>query len=127
MFVRAFADRHRTARYKEFLARYKEFRREDVVTLCDECHFEIHLIYGDTIRQSLARTGQALHRYTWNQAEILMERLGILCEKWLSNPADYTVQSAREAKTLLQLGCDLSRLPKTEDQLASLRRLSRAS
>lgn len=84
MWLRHFAHRRRTKRYRDFRARYHEFHRDDCVELCAAHHTEIHQLYLTLIRNAIVRGDyKPLRRWTWEEAEDLMGRLRKRCDKWL--------------------------------------------
>lgn len=62
---------------------YHAFLAKDWVRLCDMHHAEIHLIYDGIIRRDKLKTGRPLSKYSWAQAEKLMDKLESTCVKWL--------------------------------------------
>lgn len=70
-------------KFVHFCYTYHLFRREDWVRICDMHHAEIHLIYDGIIKKDKLKTGRPLSKYSWAQAEKLMEKLEAACVKWL--------------------------------------------
>jgi len=70
-------------KFKEFCKRYNEFHPDDWCMICLNHHAEIHLIYDRIIRQDQLRVGRALSKYSWTQAEKLMDKLEAVCVDWL--------------------------------------------
>lgn len=77
------AHRSREPQWKAFVARYYEFRQEDVCLICDNHHAEIHSIYDRIIAEDMAATGLPLYLYSWKQGKILMSKLEAACAQWL--------------------------------------------
>lgn len=50
---------------RELLARYEEFRPEDVVEICGRHHAEIHFKYKKIIHQFQINLGKSLTEFTW--------------------------------------------------------------
>jgi hypothetical protein len=87
MWVRHFKWRSRTKKYKAFLARYQEFRVEDCVELCGDCHKEIHRIYYQKIYTTFRRGGLVrMCKWSWGDANRLMARLRKACDRWVAKP-----------------------------------------
>jgi hypothetical protein len=77
--------RRRTeTKWKEFVNRYYSFVPEDCVILCANHHAEIHNIYDKIISHDRRQTGRRLSKYTWPQAEKLMDKLERACIEWLA-------------------------------------------
>lgn len=84
MWVRHFARRRRTQRYKDFRERYRAFLEEDIVRLCHDHHEEVHAEYGKIIRDHMkAKNYEPLRRWTWAEAEKLGDALEAFCKWWL--------------------------------------------
>ncbi len=83
MWLRAFVRLAKTKRFKAFVKRYKEFRSEDVLELCDRHHEEIHHLYGAVITKHIRKKlFRPIKSYTWKEAEELMQVLREYCDKW---------------------------------------------
>jgi hypothetical protein len=85
MFVRHFAKRE-GQRYIEYKERYYSFHVDDIVTICDVHHWEIHGIYGPIIGRHCWRLQKPMCRWTWRQAEKLINELIETCDRWLLKP-----------------------------------------
>lgn len=70
--------------YLAFIERYNQFLEEDVVYICEHHHAEIHVLYDDVIREHKKHTGKPLYKYTWTEANDLMDKLEEACILWLS-------------------------------------------
>lgn len=84
MFVRHFSARAGSARYEEFSARYESFHYDDITVLCSLHHKQVHREYLYTISRHHAAVGKPMCRWTWNQAEILMQALREHFNIWLA-------------------------------------------
>ena len=84
MWLRHFAHKHRTSRFKIFSERYESFHPDDCVEICDEHHEEIHSIYIGIIRVWAQNNGKSFWQYSWKEAEELMAELRKVCDKWLT-------------------------------------------
>lgn len=71
------------ARYYAFEARYYEFRREDCVELCEDHHTKVHAFYIEIIRVRAAKRGKPCHKWSWKQAEALMNELRQAFDRWM--------------------------------------------
>lgn len=69
--------------FADFIQRYREYRPEDVVLICETHHSEIHLIYDRIIEADKRRTRKGLSKYSWPEAKRLMSKLAAACDKWL--------------------------------------------
>lgn len=69
-------------RLRKFRERYEAFRPEDVVSLCDWHHAEIHHHYRAIVDEDRKKVRKAMHAYSWKQAERLMEKLRDFCLEW---------------------------------------------
>lgn len=85
MFVSHFEKRD-TERYRAHKARYESFHTDDICTICDVHHKEIHKLYGPIIGKHCLRLRKPMCRWTWKQAEILMKELEDFCLVWLTRP-----------------------------------------
>lgn len=45
-------------------------------------HAEIHAIYDSIILQDISALGKPLYKYSWREAEALMDKLEAACRKW---------------------------------------------
>lgn len=84
MWLRHFKHKSRTKKFQEHESRYWEFRPEDVVKLCDECHLKIHRIYLRIINRWCSKHGK-LSTWSWHLANGLMKALRNRCDVWLRN------------------------------------------
>lgn len=75
--------RHGETKWNQFVDRYWQFHEEDIVKLCDHHHAEIHLIYDKLIKSDRLKLDRSLAKYTWTQAETLMDKLEETCDEWL--------------------------------------------
>lgn len=78
-----FSRRKGEEKFEEFKQRYYAFLPEDWTRLCENHHAEIHLVYDLVIRQDRKKIGRTLSRYSWTQAEKLMDRFEAVCVEWL--------------------------------------------
>lgn len=84
MWLRHFVRHRRTKRYRDFMARYKEFHPDDICYICPDHHEEIHVAYMNTIfRRIKAKGYKPLTDWTWEEAEVLMDELRTQCRAWL--------------------------------------------
>src|SRR5215204_1003733 len=83
IWLSAWAHRRGEPKYREMVARYWEFRSEDIVVICLNHHAEIHMTYDTIIAEDMAKTGLPLYLYSWRQAKILMDKLDTACALWL--------------------------------------------
>lgn len=84
MWLRHFADRHRTKKFREFKARYWMFHKEDVTIICAGHHEEIHRRYEAVIDLHFQRSkNKPLYQWTWDEAEQLIKALVAHCDEWL--------------------------------------------
>lgn len=66
------------------MRRYKSFNPIDWVEICQEHHEEAHHLYGTIIMRAIRRNGYLpIHKWTWKQAEVLMQELRVYCAAWL--------------------------------------------
>lgn len=88
-------------RWVEFVARYWEFRHEDYIVICPDHHAEIHKIYDQLIIAHKRSLKISLARYTWDQADDLMNRFEEACRNWLAvkSPGMDNATFARQRKT----------------------------
>jgi NurA-like 5'-3' nuclease len=85
MWLYIWASRRRgELRWEKFVERYYKFLPEDVVLICDSHHAEIHSIYDTIINEDRASTRISFSKYSWTQAERLMEKLTQVCNEWLT-------------------------------------------
>lgn len=77
-------ERIKSPRFKSFRDRYFEFRKEDVVNICEEHHKEIHFLYNVLIQCHKSKCGVGFNAYTWDQALDLMRLLREFCAVWLT-------------------------------------------
>ena len=70
-------------KWEKFKTRYFEFHPADCVLLCPNHHAEIHKLYDEIIQADRKFTQRPLSKYTWKQAEILMNKLSNKCDEWL--------------------------------------------
>lgn len=70
-------------KFQAFIERYNQFLPEDVVLICGEHHAEIHCIYDKIINDDRTLTRTPFAKYSWAQAERLMEKLTKACNEWL--------------------------------------------
>jgi hypothetical protein len=70
-------------RWKAFTERYYQFLPEDCEFLCPNHHAEIHRLYDAIIVGDRKLVGRPLSKYTWTQAERLMEKLESACLEWI--------------------------------------------
>jgi len=84
MWIRAFASKRRSKKYKAFLRRYMQYRKTDVIEICERHHEEAHWLYGAVItREIRKRHFKLLKNYTWQEAEEMMQVLRKFCKVWL--------------------------------------------
>lgn len=69
--------------FRELVERYNAFLPEDVVIICNSHHAEIHIIYDRIIREHKHYTGKPLYKYSWTEANELMDLLEGACDTWL--------------------------------------------
>jgi hypothetical protein len=86
LWLAPWARRQSEVQWRAFVRRYKEFRPEDVVLICEHHHAEIHSIYDQIIADDCAKTGLPLYLYSWKQGRVLMRRLEEACKEWLQHP-----------------------------------------
>jgi hypothetical protein len=85
MWLSIWAGRRRSEnRWRSFVERYHQFLTEDVVLICDSHHAEIHSIYDRLISQDRAKTKIPFAKYSWRQADHLMDKLEKACVDWLA-------------------------------------------
>lgn len=89
MWLRWFAHKHKTDRYKEYKARYERFEERDIVRLCRRCHQAIHNIYFVTIGHWAKGSNMSLQDWSWRDAERLMKHLKRICKEWLAESNEY--------------------------------------
>lgn len=83
MWLGIWASRRRgEPRWEKFKARYYEYHPDDCVTICVSHHAEIHAIYDRIIQEDTARLGKSLGKYSWIEAERLMDLLEQACRQW---------------------------------------------
>lgn len=84
LFIHAFGrdKRNKSEKFIELRDRYSLFREEDTIQICGWHHAEIHLIYDDIIRQDTYKRLRSLDRYSWKQANSLMDKLRQACLEW---------------------------------------------
>ncbi len=70
-------------KFYEFTQRYHAFDKRDWTVVCANHHAEIHLIYDEIIKKDKLKTGRPLSKYSWTQAEKLMDKLEATCLLWL--------------------------------------------
>jgi hypothetical protein len=70
-------------KFINFCYRYHCFDTKDWVRICANHHAEIHLVYDQIIRADRKKVGRPLSKYSWTQAEKLMEKLEAVCLDWL--------------------------------------------
>lgn len=87
LFIGQFAWRSAEPGYQRFVTRYWLFRRRDIVYLCAVHHLAIHEIYYRIMRRDWRRKKKGLYEYTWDEAHVLMDRLGTRCTKWIKEAA----------------------------------------
>lgn len=75
--------RRHEAAFQSMVKRYHEFRIEDCEILCPNHHAEIHKIYDGIISADRKKTGRPLSKYSWVQANLLMDKLEAACLRWL--------------------------------------------
>ena len=83
LFVMFFQHRHDEPRYREFVARYFEYRKSDVIEVCGPHHREIHEIYDRIIEDYIRRSKKPLGHFSWPEADELMGLLVTACNDWL--------------------------------------------
>lgn len=71
-------------KFEDFCKRYRAFMAEDVEYICDKHHAEIHEVYDKIIAEDKKRTGLPLSKYSWVQANKLMDKLERAFSRWLS-------------------------------------------
>lgn len=93
-------------KFQDFIRRYYEFRKEDIEYLCDRHHAEIHAIYDEIIIEDRKKLGKPLSKYTWAQAELLMDKLEAAFREWLNRRTpglgSRTLQARRRVRKLLK-------------------------
>lgn len=72
-------------KWLQFIDSYYQFRPSDCVILCPNHHAEIHKIYDSMIMADKLRTRRPLSKYSWQQAEALMDKLEAACDEWLKH------------------------------------------
>lgn len=83
MWLGIWASRRRgEPRWEKFKTRYYEYREEDCVLICVSHHAEIHAIYDRIIQEDLTKVGKPLWKYSWIEAEKLMDKLEMACRQW---------------------------------------------
>jgi hypothetical protein len=70
-------------KFEDFCKRYRAFMAEDIGHICDMHHAEIHEVYDRIISEDKKRTGLPLSKYSWTQANRLMDKLERAYYKWL--------------------------------------------
>ena len=70
--------------WEEFKKRYWEFREEDCQDLCAMHHAEVHKLYDEIIAQDVAAVGRPLSKYSWEQANRLMDKLEAAFVEWFA-------------------------------------------
>jgi predicted HNH restriction endonuclease len=84
MWIKQFIHLRATARYQRFVTRYESFAESDIVPLCSRCHTKIHTLYIIAIRAAIAEKNyKALRKWSWDEAEELMQYLRKVCLAWL--------------------------------------------
>ena len=83
MFLRHFAARRGQMRYEDFRRRYYEYHPDDCVTICEEHHAEIHKLYLPIIDRECKKLAKPMCRWSWGEADRLMEKLERACDRWL--------------------------------------------
>jgi ssDNA-binding Zn-finger/Zn-ribbon topoisomerase 1 len=67
----------------DYARRYVEFRKEDIVILCDKCHKDIHFLYESTIRRLRQATTEAVP--TLEQCEEARLSLVSIFNSWIND------------------------------------------
>ena len=93
MWLRHFAKRCRSKRYKAFKARYESFHPQDIRPLCETCHIKIHRVYLRVIRVWMERDyrkrlnkkrpARPLSDWSWEEAEELISALRQRGHRWI--------------------------------------------
>lgn len=87
MWLGIWSGRRRTEpKWKLFVQRYHEFHPEDCVILCPDHHAEIHAIYDKILLADRDFTGRPFSKYSWVQAETLMDKFEEACFVWMAKP-----------------------------------------
>lgn len=98
LFVHHFSHR-KSKRYEDFAKRYNEFREEDIVRLCREHHDEVHPLYWSIISKHTWKLRLPLRRFSWRQANILMDDFEAHFHQWLAKKSK---QKTSGIRTLLK-------------------------
>lgn len=89
MWLKHFRHKKRTKRFKEFRERYYKYLKTDCTEICSWHHAEIHAIYLRIISAQVTLVAHSRGQptkcssWSWEEAEVLMEKLRIVCDQWL--------------------------------------------
>lgn len=86
--------------FREFVDKYNAFLEEDIVYICDMHHAEVHVLYDEIIQAHRERSGKPLYKYTWIEAEELMDQLEEACILWLGKESPgFSTTALRKARS----------------------------
>lgn len=84
LFVHHFRHKRKSRKYKDFVKRYYEFSKEDIVLVCRDHHGEVHRLYARVIAKHCWKLRLRLRDFTWKQAEILMKDFELEFNEWVA-------------------------------------------